>query len=134
MKEELANKGHVFDSSKEGVSSEKDSKHREQTKISKIIKPIVPGEVISAKERRKREAELRNQKNLQSQPALKEIKSIDLKLASLNIEKNKLEDQLVSGAKATDLAAIGKRLKEIQNEVTDQENRWIELQDIVEKA
>ena len=134
MKEELANKSQPVNKSKDMQSIEQNSNEGQNTKTRKIVKPIEPGEVMSAKERRKREAEFRNQKNLQSQPALKEIKSIDLKLASLNIEKTKLEEELVSGAKPTELAVIGKRLKEIQNEIVLQENRWIELQDILEKA
>lgn len=97
-------------------------------------KPIDPGEIISAKERRKREAELRNQKNLQSQPILKEIKTIDAKLASLGAEKLKLEEKLVSGTVHTELATIGKRLKELQSEIEEHENQWMLLQESLEKA
>ena len=104
------------------------------SKPRKPAQPIVEGEIISAKERRKREAELRNQKKEQSQPILNEIKGIDQKLAQLGVEKAELENQLIAGATPQDLAIIGKRLKDIQNQLETYENRWMELQENLEKT
>ena len=57
-----------------------------------------------------------------------------MKLASLSAEKLKLEEKLVSGAVHTELASIGKRLKELQNEIEEHENQWMLLQESLEKA
>ena len=142
MKEEFGSKSQSSNPNKTGFKQNAESNEIEQNSdISspphnsrKPPKPIDPGEIISAKERRKREAELRNQKNLQSQPILKEIKTIDAKLASLGAEKMKLEEKLVSGTVHTELATIGKRLKELQGEIEEHENQWMLLQESLEKA
>jgi ATP-binding cassette subfamily F protein 3 len=84
---------------------------------------------ISSKERRKKDAELRNQKNALNQPILKEIKKIDTHLSQLSAEKLKLEERLLQSIPHTELANIGKRLKELQLDIEQQENRWIELQE-----
>jgi ATP-binding cassette subfamily F protein 3 len=142
IKEEFGNKSQSNNPNKTGFRQNSESNEIRQNfdnsspapNSRKPPKPIDPGEIISAKERRKREAELRNQKNLQSQPILKEIKTIDVKLASLSAEKLKLEEKLVSGAVHTELASIGKRLKELQNEIEEHENQWMLLQESLEKA
>jgi ATP-binding cassette subfamily F protein 3 len=140
MKEELAARDgyhtapdvlthHLPSSLVEGLQSGEPS-----SKPRKAAQPIVEGEIISAKERRKREAELRNQKKEQSQPLMNEIKSIDIKLSKLGAEKSALEAQLIAGAAPVELASIGKRLKDIQNELETHENRWMELQESLEKG
>ena len=106
----------------------------QNAKPKRVALPIVEGEIISAKERRKREADLRNQKKEQSQPITNEIKKIDAQLAKLSTEKLDLENQLIAGASPPELATIGKRLKDIQNEIEAHETRWMELQEALEKS
>jgi ATP-binding cassette subfamily F protein 3 len=84
---------------------------------------------ISSKERRKKDAELRNQKNALNQPILREIKKIDTQLSQLSAEKSQLEERLLQSPPHTELASIGKRLKELQIDIEQHENRWIELQE-----
>jgi len=142
MKEEFSGKVNLSKSadtkeiqSATRVDSTSDQQLEDTSKQSKKpATPIVEGEIISAKERRKREAELRNQKKEQSQPILKELKTIDLKLAQLTAEKTNLEQQLIAGAAPAELAGMGKRLKDLQNELENYENRWMELQETLEKA
>jgi ATP-binding cassette subfamily F protein 3 len=89
---------------------------------------------ISNKERRKKDAELRNQKNALNQPILREIKKIDTELSQLSAEKSQLEERLLQSIPHTELASIGKRLKELQIDIEQHENRWIELQESLQSV
>jgi ATP-binding cassette subfamily F protein 3 len=106
----------------------------QQPNVRKVALPIEDGEIISAKERRKREATLRQQKLQLSQPILKEIKNLDMQIEQLSKEKSLLEGQLIQGTHPERMAEIGKRLKILQTELENSENKWIELQESLEKA
>ena len=67
-------------------------------------------------------------------PLKKELQQIDDQLAALNHEGKDLENRLTKPLQPADLAQAGKRLKTVQQEIEDLEQRWLELSQEIESA
>jgi ATP-binding cassette subfamily F protein 3 len=61
----------------------------------------------------------------------KEIEQIDARLPVANAERKDIEQRLMSALPAAELAAAGKRLKQLTDEIEQCENRWLELNELV---
>ena len=62
------------------------------------------------------------------------MQQIDDQLAALNHEGKDLENRLAKPLQPADLAQAGKRLKTVQQEIEDLEQRWLELSQEIESA
>ena len=83
---------------------------------------------------KKGDAQRRQQQSEATKPLRKELEKIDLKIQALTAEQGNLQLLLASSANATEIARTGKRLKDIENDLTQLEERWLELTDQIETA
>jgi ATP-binding cassette subfamily F protein 3 len=92
-----------------------------------------PPSPVANREDRKAASQARARLAEQSKPLRREIESIDQNLSKLGGERVALETQLASGAlAATAIAEHGRRLKAINDEVDQLEQRWLELSEAIE--
>ncbi len=83
---------------------------------------------------RKEDAQRRQQHSDATKPLRKELEKIDLRMQALNTEQSSLQDLLTRTTAAAEIAQTGKRLKAIANEITNLEERWLELTEQIESA
>ncbi|MES6459351.1 hypothetical protein U6M36_12335, partial [Cutibacterium acnes] len=55
------------------------------------------------------------------------------RLEALHAEQLALHERLASTAQAADLADAGRRLKAVQAELAEVEERWLEVADLIER-
>jgi ATP-binding cassette subfamily F protein 3 len=67
-------------------------------------------------------------------PLKKELEKVDAQLKSLNAERQSLETKLAATTTPADMAQSGKRLKAVDAELAQLEERWLELSDQIETA
>ena len=82
---------------------------------------------VSSAEQRKLDAQKRQQTAAQTRPLKRELEQNEQRMAAIEAEKAKLEDQLSTPLPPTEIAEAGKRLKALADEVTQLEERWLEL-------
>jgi ATP-binding cassette subfamily F protein 3 len=83
----------------------------------------------AAREDRKAGAQARQQRTEQAKPLRDEVRKLDQQLAQWAKEKETLEAELASpGVGAARLAELGKRLKQLGQDVERAETRWLEVQ------
>ena len=82
---------------------------------------------VSSAEQRKLDAQKRQQMAAQTRPLKRELEQNEQRMAAIEAEKAKLEDQLSTPLPPTEIAEAGKRLKALADEVTQLEERWLEL-------
>jgi ATP-binding cassette, subfamily F, member 3 len=87
-----------------------------------------------SKEQRKLDAQRRAAVSEKTKPWRQEIEKIDQAMTALGTEKTELEELLIRLTDGADIAMAGKRLKQIAEEITDHENRWLDLSERVERA
>ncbi|WP_225785488.1 ABC-F family ATP-binding cassette domain-containing protein [Xenophilus sp. Marseille-Q4582] len=81
---------------------------------------------------RQRDAQARQQLAEQSRPLRKELAQIDARLAALGQEKTAREDELMQPLPPAQIAEAGRRLKQIDDEVAQLEERWLALSEQLE--
>ena len=81
---------------------------------------------------KKDDAQRRQQQSDATKPLRKELDKIDLKMQSLTTERGNLQALLTSTSAAAEIAQTGKRLKTIENDLGQLEERWLELTDQIE--
>ena len=64
----------------------------------------------------------------------KELDKIDAQMQALNLEKDTLQTQLATIKAPAELAQTGKRVKAIDLEIGQLEERWLELTEQIETA
>ena len=73
-------------------------------------------------------------KNAAVKPLRKELDKIDAQMQALNLEKDTLQTQLATVKAPAELAQTGKRVKAIDLEIGQLEERWLELTEQIETA
>jgi len=81
---------------------------------------------------RQRDAKSRQQLNDQAKPLRKEIAQIDTRLAQAAREKSAFESNLAAPLAPAEIAEAGKRLKALNDEIAQLEERWLALSDQLE--
>ncbi|MEO7952563.1 MAG: ATP-binding cassette domain-containing protein [Polaromonas sp.] len=76
----------------------------------------------------------RQQQAHATKPLRKELEKIDLKIQALTAEQGNLQTLLTSSTGAVEIARTGKRLKAIETDLEQLEERWLELTDQIETA
>jgi len=92
----------------------------------KASPPTITSAVSSA-EQRKLDAQKRQQMAAQTRPLKRELEQNEQRMAAIESEKAKLEDQLSAPLPPTEIAEAGRRLKALADEVAQLEERWLEL-------
>jgi len=85
------------------------------------------GAPLSSRDQRREEAQRRQQMLEKKRPLKKELDQIESQLAQLQQEKNALHDQLMTTSAPDAIAQAGRRLKEVEEQLSTLESRWLEL-------
>ena len=86
----------------------------------------------AGRDQRKQGAQDRQQRNEQLKPIKREIAQLDEQLAAAGTEKAALETRLTQPLPAADIADAGKRLKLVNDNIAQLEERWLALSDQLE--
>ena len=87
----------------------------------------------SPQERRRLQAQRRQQLAERLKPHRREREVLEARLEALHAEQLALHERLASAAQAADLADAGRRLKAVQAELAEVEERWLEVADLIER-
>ena len=109
-----------------------EAKVEEAKIVSEVAKPTVSIEVTPEKkpvaqtsEQRKLESAKRQEINARSKPLKKQIDQAEKSMAQLQSEKTGLEAKLLELISPSEIAEIGKKLKVINDELTNLEEKWL---------
>jgi len=101
----------------------------------KAPEPIVPSaSVLSSSEQRKLDAQKRQQQAAQIRPLKKELEQNEQRMTAIAQEKSALEQLLSTSITPAEIAESGRRLKALNDEETNLEERWLELTASLEAA
>ncbi|MEY3613345.1 MAG: putative transporter ATP-binding protein YheS [Pseudomonadota bacterium] len=89
---------------------------------------------LSGAEQRKFEAQKRQQLAAQTRPLKRELEQNEQRMASIEAEKIRLETLLTTPIPPDEMADAGRRLKSLAEEVSQLEERWLELTSLIEEA
>jgi ATP-binding cassette subfamily F protein 3 len=89
---------------------------------------------LSSAEQRKFDAQKRQQLAAQTRPLKRELEQNEQRMASIEAEKTRLESLLTTPVSPAEMADAGRRLKALADEVTNLEERWLELTSLLEEA
>ncbi|WP_431276437.1 ABC-F family ATP-binding cassette domain-containing protein [Variovorax ureilyticus] len=85
-----------------------------------------------AKNQRRQDAQERLQRNERVKPLRRELAQVDQRLADAAAEKAAIETRLAQALPAAEIAEAGKRLKALNDEIEQLEERWLDLSDQLE--
>jgi ATP-binding cassette subfamily F protein 3 len=114
----------------------RDTNPTTQTAAAEVPAPLVvvqavpaasPTPGLSSAEQRKLEAQKRQQVAAQTRPLKRELEQNEQRMASIEAEKQQLEQLLTTPVPPAEMADAGRRLKALAEEVTRLEERWLEL-------
>ncbi|WP_093160383.1 ABC-F family ATP-binding cassette domain-containing protein [Variovorax sp. YR216] len=94
--------------------------------------PVVQEAPASGKGQRRQDAQDRQQRNERAKPLKRELAQIDQRLADAGVEKTAIEARLAQPLPAPEIAEAGKRLKALNDEIEQLEERWLDLSDQLE--
>ncbi|MDM0086326.1 MULTISPECIES: ATP-binding cassette domain-containing protein [unclassified Variovorax] len=80
-----------------------------------------------SRDQRKQDAQGRQQRNDQAKPLKRELGQIDERLAAAGKDKEAIEARLTESLPAAEIADAGKRLKALNDEIEQLEERWLAL-------
>jgi ATP-binding cassette subfamily F protein 3 len=80
-----------------------------------------------SRDQRKQDAQGRQQRNDQAKPLKRELGQIDERLAAAGKDKDAIEARLTQSLPAAEIAEAGKRLKALNDEIEQLEERWLAL-------
>ncbi|KAF1068096.1 ATP-binding cassette domain-containing protein [Variovorax sp.] len=83
-------------------------------------------------QQRKQDAQERQQRSEQAKPLKRELSKIDERMAAAGSERNALEARLAEPLPPAEIADAGKRLKALNDEIGQLEERWLALSDQLE--
>ena len=89
---------------------------------------------VSSAEQRKLDAQKRQQLAAQTRPLKRELEQNEQRMASIEAEKTQLEQQLSTPLPPAEIAEAGRRLKALSDEVSQLEERWLELTHLLEET
>ncbi|MEZ5663234.1 MAG: ATP-binding cassette domain-containing protein [Burkholderiaceae bacterium] len=87
----------------------------------------------SGAEQRRKDAQKRQALAERLRPLKKDFAKVEAELASLQVERQSLEDSLSQGLPPAELAEAGRRLKTVNEHIEHNEERWLELSDTIER-
>ena len=85
------------------------------------------------REQRKLDAQARQQLAEKTRPLKKELEQTDKRLAALGAERAELESRLSQALPPTEIAECGRRLKTVNDETAQLEERWLEISSALEE-
>jgi len=83
-------------------------------------------------QQRKQDAQERQQRSEQAKPLKRELSKIDERMAAAGSERSALEARLAEPLPPAEIADAGKRLKALNDEIGQLEERWLALSDQLE--
>ena len=89
---------------------------------------------VSSAEQRKIDAQKRQQLAAQTRPLKRELEQNEQRMARIEAEKTQLEQQLSTPLPPAEIAEAGRRLKALSDEVSQLEERWLELTHLLEET
>ncbi len=96
------------------------------TQSSSTLKVVaVSSPVIQTSQQRKIDSAKRQEINALTKPIKKKIEKAEKDMAQLNIEKEKLEGQLIQPISPSEIAEAGKQLKSVNDQLADLEEQWL---------
>ncbi|MCW5652353.1 ATP-binding cassette domain-containing protein [Hydrogenophaga sp.] len=87
-----------------------------------------------APERKRQDAQRRQQANEKTRPLRKELEHTEQRMAELGQEKERLERAMGEPMSPAEMADAGRRLKAVNEENDALESRWLELQEAIEAS
>ena len=90
-----------------------------------VAAPVAAAPAPASADQRKQDAQSRQQRSDQQKPLKREIGQIDDRLAAAGVEKAALEARLAKPLPAAEIADAGKRLKSLNDEIEQLEERWM---------
>ena len=97
-----------------------------------VMQTGTPG--LNSAEQRKLDAQKRQQLAAQTRPLKRELEQNEERMASIEVEKNRLEALLTTPVSPAEMADAGRRLKALADEVTALEERWLSLTSLLEET
>ncbi|MGR4870197.1 ABC-F family ATP-binding cassette domain-containing protein [Variovorax sp. LARHSF232] len=94
----------------------------------------VPAPATSSREQRQREAEERQQRQERQKPLKRDLAKAEARLASASTEREALEVRLAQPLAPPEIAEAGKRLKALNDEISEIEELWLRLSDELQAA
>lgn len=95
--------------------------------VAKAPAPAAQDATLSGKDQRKQDAQGRQQRSEQARPLKRELAQVDQRLAAAGSEKALIEARLAQPLAAAEIAEAGKRLKALNDEIEQLEERWLTL-------
>jgi ATP-binding cassette subfamily F protein 3 len=80
---------------------------------------------VKTSQQRKIDSAKRQEINALTKPIKKKIEKAEKDMAQLNIEKEKLEGQLIQPISPSEIAEAGKQLKSVNDQLADLEEQWL---------
>ncbi len=80
---------------------------------------------VKTSQQRKLDSAKRQEINALTKPIKKKIEKAEKDMAQLNIEKEKLEGQLIQPISPSEIAEAGKQLKSVNDQLADLEEQWL---------
>jgi len=108
---------------------------REEAKVANAAAaaPVAaPAPVAPPAASRKQDAQERQQRSEQAKPLKRELSKIDERMAAAGSERTALEARLAEPLPPAEIAEAGKRLKALNDEIGQLEERWLALSDQLE--
>jgi ATP-binding cassette subfamily F protein 3 len=95
--------------------------------VAKAPAPAAQEATLSGKDQRKQDAQERQQRSEQARPLKRELAQVDQRLAAAGSERASIEQRLAQPLPAAEIAEAGKRLKALNDEIEQLEERWLTL-------
>ena len=95
--------------------------------------PAATAGARDGREQRKLDAQARQQLAERTRPLKKELEQTDKRLVTLGAERAELESRLAQPLPPADIAECGRRLKAVNDEVAQLEERWLEISAALEE-
>ncbi|MEJ8809715.1 ATP-binding cassette domain-containing protein [Variovorax ureilyticus] len=96
------------------------------------LTPVAQETPPAGKDQRRQDAQDRQQRSERAKPLKRELAQVDQRLADAGAEKAALESRLAQPLPAPEIAEAGKRLKALNDEIEQLEERWLDLSDQLE--
>jgi len=112
---------------REAAAAEDEAEVAPPVQVAKASAPAAPEATLSGKDQRKQDAQERQQRSEQARPLKRELAQVDQRLAAAGSEKASIEQRLAQPLGAPEIAEAGKRLKALNDEIEQLEDRWLTL-------
>jgi ATP-binding cassette subfamily F protein 3 len=107
---------------------------REELKAAPAPKAAATSAPAPAAVQRKQDAQSRQEQNERLRPIKKQIEKLDRSMAALTEEKAALEQRLTQPLPPAEIAEAGRRLKQVDAQLSAQEEEWLGLSEQLETS